>query len=359
MTIRTHKPRVKPGRTTHAPKKHSLYIPVPIAPPADCTLSLDKILKTDKIIKAGEIVFHAVGDTGGIHGTETQEAVAVAMEKQSTSFMYNLGDVVYFNGQSDLYEPQFYEPYKYYPAHIFAIPGNHDGDTTVRSNDLPDNEPSLYGFFKNFCAAKSTKISTYRDSITQPYVYWTLLAPFVKIIGLYGNVDGTLDTAQQDWLVSQLKHDAATCLIIAVHQPPYSLDTSHGGYPDIGDAIDAATKKTGIYPSLVLSGHVHNYQRFERKVKDGVIPYIIAGAGGYANFERSLHKIQKIDKLPFVTEDKAVTLQAYNEQDAGFLRLSVNDKEVTVEYFAVPFNGMVPDKPYDSFVLNYQTSTVK
>ena len=44
--------------------------------------------------------------------------------------------------------------------------------------------------------------------MTQPYVYWTLDTPLVNIIGLYSNVDGTLDGRgrgdQQAWFESQL-----------------------------------------------------------------------------------------------------------------------------------------------------------
>ena len=95
-------------------------------------------------------------------------------------------------------------------------------------------ESSLYGFFQNFCAPQQTPISTYRDAITQPYVYWTLQAPFVTIIGLYGNVDGTLDgrgtVAQQQWLATQLKNaDPTTCNIVADHPPAYSLDGTQVG----------------------------------------------------------------------------------------------------------------------------------
>ena len=64
---------------------------------------------------------------------------------------YNLGDVIYFNGQSEYYRSQFYEPYQYYQPHIFAIPGNHDGDIHTRKNDPPVTEPSLAGFMTNFC----------------------------------------------------------------------------------------------------------------------------------------------------------------------------------------------------------------
>jgi DNA repair exonuclease SbcCD nuclease subunit len=47
------------------------------------------------------------------------------------------------------YPTQFYEPYQYYPAPIFAIAGNHDGDTRIEKGDPPDTELSLDGFF--FC----------------------------------------------------------------------------------------------------------------------------------------------------------------------------------------------------------------
>jgi len=43
--------------------------------------------------------------------------------------------------------------------------------------------------------------------MTQPYVYWTLMAPFVTIIGLYSNVEGSLDargTTAEKWLEDQL-----------------------------------------------------------------------------------------------------------------------------------------------------------
>ena len=56
--------------------------------------------------------------------------------------------MVYYNGQSQNYSTQFYEPYQYYDAPIFAVPGNHDGYTHVRPGDLPDAEPSLYGFMR-------------------------------------------------------------------------------------------------------------------------------------------------------------------------------------------------------------------
>lgn len=383
VSFRTSKPRLDFLQVNHTPKTSPRFIPIPVPQPVNCTFPLTAILGNDKvkaIQDSGQIVFHSVGDTGGYNGTDTQEAIAGAMEAQFTAaaanavpaFFYHLGDVIYYNGESTMYEAQFYEPYKYYQPVIFAIPGNHDGDTAVRSGDPADTESSLYGFFQNFCAPQQTQISTYRDAITQPYVYWTLQAPFVTIIGLYGNVDGTLDgrgtVTQQQWLTTQLQNaDPSTCIIVAVHQPPYSLDGSHGGYPSIVDTIDQAANTAGVWPHAVFSGHVHDYQRFTRTVnlagKDRAIPYLVAGAGGYANIARQMHKLLRDAAkdpvpCPSPTIDPTVELRGYNENAPGFLRVTVNSTELKAEYFTVPFSGPVPAAPFDAVTLNHQTGAI-
>ncbi|HLH60578.1 MAG TPA: DinB family protein [Ktedonobacteraceae bacterium] len=199
--FRTHKQRLAFQQVTHVPKASPRFIPIPFPQPVNCTLPLTAILGSDEvkaIQDAGKIVFHAVGDTGGTNGTDTEEAVATAMEAQFTttgtnpapSFFYHLGDVIYYNGQSALYEAQFYEPYKFYPAVIFAIPGNHDGDTLVQSGDLPDTEPSLYGFRQNFCAAQRTPISTYRDFSIFAHKAWLLWGIFATPFEIRYNFGG-------------------------------------------------------------------------------------------------------------------------------------------------------------------------
>ncbi len=312
--------------------------------------------------QAGKLVFHVIGDSGGIHGDDVQVAVAEAMEGQIKSahgpdkpaFLYHVGDVVYFNGQSELYGSQFYEPYQYYPAPIFAIPGNHDGDTRVRAGDTPDNEPSLFGFTENFCAPQPHQISPYRATMTQPYVYWTLDAPLVSIIGLYSNVEGTLDARgtieQQRWLEEQLTAAAAKdgFIVVAVHHPPYSLDKTHGGYLDIVVAIDQAMQTTGVIPHAVLSGHVHNMQRFTRHFNDREIPYVIDGRGGYANTDRLAHKLQKdshgkYPKAPLSTgsaqdANLKLDLDYYDQDSAGFLRVTVTAQTLTIDSFSIPFD---------------------
>jgi hypothetical protein len=332
--------------------------------------------------KEGKLVFHAVGDTGGIHGDETQVSVAEAMESQfnnersasNPTFFYHLGDVIYFNGQSRLYGPQFYDPYKYYPAPIFAIAGNHDGDSRVRRGDAPDDEPSLFGFMENFCSPQAHKINPYRPTMTQPYVYWTLLAPLVTIIGLYSNVEGTLDARgtyeQQKWLQDQLQaapRDAF--LIIAVHHPPYSLDSPHGGSPDVVSGLDHAIETTKIVPHAVLSGHVHSMQRFTRRWREREIPYIVDGRGGYANNRKALHKLQKDEsgnypQTPVKTHSELdnnldLTLEYYDQVNPGFLRVTATADRLTIESFAVPFDKGFTGHPQDSVSVDRTGSLLK
>lgn len=377
MYARTfHKKRRDFGNPIEYAKQNPHFIAPPVANTTHLTLPLDVILPgiDQKIEQAGQLVFHTVGDTGGINdGSVMQTTIAEYMEAQiqyapdpeKPIFFYHLGDIVYFNGESSQYPQQFYEPYQHYPAPIFAIPGNHDGDTHVQKGDAPDTEPTLTGFMTNFCDSQARFIFPYRETMTQPYVYWTLEAPFTTIIGLYSNVDGLLDgrgaNKQQRWLEEQLRNAPTDkCLIIAVHHPPFSLDKTHGGYPDIGMALERASRVTNRLPDIVFSGHVHCYQRFTRALKSGQeIPYIVAGAGGYAHSSRAIHKIQtdehgKAIQVPFNTAMRGLTLQSYNEHDAGFLRITVNASYLRGEYFAIPFEGNPTAKPFDVFTLNWR-----
>lgn len=363
---RTNKTRVPFGYPVHDVKAFPKFEDFPPTTKRNLVLPLAAVMpnKVADITAAGKLVFHCVGDTGGINGTDAQDLVAAAMESQFTgvadadksAFFFHLGDVVYYSGMSRHYPEQFYEPYKFYPAPIFAIPGNHDGDTHTRPGDEPDPEPSLYGFMRNFCDSQRHHYDAYRDTMTQPYVYWTLDAPFVTIIGLYGNIDGLLDgigtVEQETWLAGQLAAaDPGKFALVVVHQPPYSLDTSHQGYPRILAALDRAAVQASREPDAVLSAHVHNYQRFTRTKNGRDLPYTVTGNGGYANTVQSLHKIQRdpatgtTPPLPFLTLDPrypGVSLRAFDEGNCGFTRITVDAATFKMEYFSVPIDGQPP-----------------
>ncbi len=173
-------------------------VPQPTAGGSEPILTLEQILGSSgpariaEINAAGSIVFHAVGDTGSVQGPATQSLVADKMVGDFTednnadvpSFFFHLGDVVYYFGEAAYYYDQFYEPYRNYPAPIVAIPGNHDGVLSPTST-----VPTLDAFLRNFCAAQPVHTpeaaGLSRTAMIEPGVYFTLDAPFVRILGVY------------------------------------------------------------------------------------------------------------------------------------------------------------------------------
>jgi hypothetical protein len=114
--------------------------PIPAPNENPPVMDLSAVLPAASIAQieaSGQLVFHCVGDTGGIKNPLPQLAVADAMcadlaafssyAAGQPAFFYHLGDVVYYFGQEQYYPEQFYDPYRNYDAPIFAIPGNHDG----------------------------------------------------------------------------------------------------------------------------------------------------------------------------------------------------------------------------------------
>jgi hypothetical protein len=311
-----------------------------------------------KIQAAGQIVFHTVGDTGGIHSPQFQFAVADAMadDTSGAAFWYHLGDVVYYFGQDQYYFSQFYDPYRNYNAPIFAIPGNHDG--ALFSGET---SKSLDAFVANFCTSKPSQNQdsqgAARTTMDQPGVYFTLNAPFVKFIGLYSNTSegGTegvisstkVGTAQLTFLKRQLAAAKAErdkgqwrALVIATHHPPFTSSGSHVPSPTMLKQIDAACTAAGIQPDLHLSGHAHLYERYTRTIGGKQIPYIVAGMGGYYDLPglKAVNKRPTPPKTPASGTDASgnpLTLEAYNNNTFGFLRLTISPAALTGKFVTV------------------------
>jgi hypothetical protein len=285
-----------------------------------------------------------------------QHRVAAALERQANdmvtdrpAFLYMLGSLIYYNGESSAYHSQLYEPYDKYPKPIFAIPGNHDGENVKGSPDGENlgSEPSLAAFVKNFCAKENVKTedagTSTRKAMIQPNIYWTLETPFATIIGLYTNVPtgGEIKPDQLSWLINELEtapRDKA--LILALHHPIYSADAQHSGSTHMRAALDTAVAKAGRRPELVLAAMIHNYQRFTKTYTDGEqLPFIVDGTGGYRNLRRMARVDGKPVNTPIDFEDKEngkVTLEQYSDDYHGFLRLEVTPQEIIGKYYIVP-----------------------
>lgn len=377
-----------------AEKAKLLPRPFPIAKAIEPTLTLAQALGdagasvTADLQRAGQIAFHVIGDTGNTKGPKDMELVADKMCADYTdidphgipSFCYHVGDVVYSFGEPQYYYDQFYDPFRNYPAPIFAIPGNHDG--MVAPNTKAE---TLAAFIENFCAADSSHRTPEsgelaRTAQVQPGVYFTLEAPFIRIIGLYSNCledPGVISTqagqypaltdTQLDFLKAALeraKRDAAPgAVLIAVHHPPYTAALTpsgpmsagrHGGSAAMLKEIDAACEAAQFWPHAILSGHAHNYQRFTRAMKDGSreTPFLVSGNGGHA-VSKLTHKGAPTVRTPLAQPSLSdgtdtVMLENYDDLDFGYLRVIANAQQLRFEYH--PASDGEDSKTPDDFV---------
>jgi hypothetical protein len=307
-----------------------------------------------QITSAGKMVFHVIGDSGGIQDAQFQTDVAGQMvkslAKSGVQFCYHVGDVVYFTGSHDEYYAQFYSAYEQYTPPIFAIPGNHDGEV-----DDPSAQTSLDGWVAYFMQATPDVDPISKDAprvgLNLPNPYWTFITPFATIVGMYTNVPehGSIDSIQQMWLTNEFATaDPKLPLILALHHPIYSFDSFHSGSSKMADAMENAIRDTGRVPNLVLAGHVHDYQRIEQNIAPGgPTPFIVCGNGGYHN----LHQLHSPNGT--VATDTGAKL-IYGKAVWGFLTLTIDNKNIRGQVTEIDRTGKV--SAGDSF--SYPTAPV-
>ncbi|MHB1568045.1 MAG: metallophosphoesterase family protein [Solirubrobacteraceae bacterium] len=310
------------------------------------------------IADATPLTFLAFGDSGGVKDPHPQAHVAEAMRSHpgtAPDFLYHVGDLVYFHGDEIDYASQFYEPYAHLNHAIIGIPGNHDGD----NSDDP-SVPSLSAWMANLCSREPAlppgADEFNRDTQTQPNCYWTLSAREVTIIGCYSNVPsgGVIAPDQASWLSSELAAaPAGVPLIVALHHPPYSADGAHGGSAEMGAVLDSAFSSSGRVPDLVLSGHVHNYQRFTRTLPDTgrELSYVVIGNGGYHN----LHRLAP-GAVAGAELRAGVVFEAGDDSHWGYLSLVADGATIRGEYNSVSKDGAAT-LAVDAFTIQAASST--
>jgi hypothetical protein len=227
----------------------------------------------------------------------------------------------------------------HYPGKIIAIPGNHDGES----------DEKMAAFQEYFCASTAAVPpiagSIFRQTMTQPGVYWLLDAPFVQIIGLYSNsaenpgfISGAMPgQKQKQWLVNTLNTIKASrsrngrkALLFATHHPPYSSG-GHSGSTEMLADIDDACNQAGIMPDAFFSGHAHSIQRYTRSVPFGgknlSIPYIVSGCGGHGDQSVGSPKRRGNPTYDF----------AY--RGWGYTRIEVTSKAISIKSFSVDWDS--------------------
>jgi len=360
----------------------------------------------DQITRSGEIVFHALGDSGASssrkYGSEIHVADQLTTDAHSAdpsdrpAFLFHLGDVVYDFGESKYYYDQFYEPFRNYPAPIFAIPGNHDSFIVPGT---PSGSEPLTIFSRNFCSENPVitpeAASLHRTAMTQPGVYFTLDVPFIRIIALFSNSledPGVISSEKGKWtavpdfqleyLAAQLKRikdeNYQGAVLLASHHPPFSYapqdpsgaSGNHGCSSAMLRQIDGICLDAGVYPHAYLSGHAHNYQRYTRELtfdeKEIDVPFIVCGDGGHAanplvRSRRGQPSLEPVNgsivdylELNPAVKTNGLTLEKYDDRNYGYLRISADKDQLRIGFHQVS-NQSILQSRYDLVTVDLRT----
>ncbi len=90
------------------------------------------------------------------------------------------------------------------------------------------------------------------------------------------------------------------------------------------DAVQHAINDSRRVPNMILTAHVHNYQRIERSLVDGVnTPFLVIGHGGYYH----LHRLNAAPGVVDPTTD--AKLVAANDEQHGYATLTLDGRNIS------------------------------
>jgi hypothetical protein len=211
----------------------------------------------------GRVQFLALGDSGG--GGSDQTALLKQLQTLPFDFMIHVGDIAYDHGTLDEFEGRFFRVYAPLLASrpIFPTSGNHEYDS-------PDAAP----FREVFVLPENGG----PDGVERWYSYdWG----DVHFVALDTEKSGPEQAA---WLEADLTANKLPWTIVYGHKPPHSSG-EHGDDPGFNQWFVPILQEHHV--PLVLSGHDHDYERFNPI--DGVT-YMVTGGGGKGVYELNAPK---------------------------------------------------------------------
>jgi hypothetical protein len=111
----------------------------------------------------------------------------------------------------------------------------------------------------------------------------------------------------------------------------------------MADVLQHAINDSRRVPNMVLTAHVHNYQRIERSITgETATPFIVAGNGGYYH----LHNLNAVDG----TEDDATGARLVTGvKSHGYVTLSVDSEKISIKpnFLHKKTGEITTDKEFD------------
>ena len=248
--------------------------------------------------------FAVFGDCGA--GTPQQAKIAYQVYQQKPQFVLVTGDNVYRNGLENEYRKNFFPYYAAKEADtlkgaplmqsipFYMLLGNHD----VFGADLDKTPDGLAYFYYNdlpLNGPKTENVVTVKGNENLVKAFKSANSPrFPKMSNFsfdYGNVHivcldanphaNPVDPTLVQWLTNDLNNSKATWKIVSYHHPGFNSSKAHYNYQYMR-LLSPVLEQLGV--DLVLTGHVHNYQRtvpltFDPKKDSTGTRYVISDEG--------------------------------------------------------------------------------
>jgi len=254
--------------------------------------------------KKKQTKFAVFGDCGA--GTPQQAKIAYQVYQKKPQFVLVTGDNVYRSGLENEYRKNFFPYYTSRKADSLAgaplmnsIPfymllGNHDvygadfdktpdGLAYFYYNDLPLNGPSsqftvttkgneeLVKAFKSNSGSRFPKMSNFSFDYGNVHIVCIDANPYAN----------PTDPVLVQWLAEDLRNSTADWKIVSYHHPGFNSSKAHYDYQYMR-LLSPVLEQLGV--DLVLTGHVHNYQRtvpltFDPKKDSTGTRYVISDEG--------------------------------------------------------------------------------
>ena len=229
---------------------------------------------------AGDIACESTDDFfgGGVDPWRCQEAkTAGLITASAASLVLTLGDEQYCCGTLEQFNASYDKSWGALKAKTRPAPGNHEYRT-----------PGAAGYFDYFngvgraSGPAGDRGKGYYSYDVGPWHVVSLnsnCADIAPSTSLDGCAEGS---PQEEWLRADLASNPSACTLAYWHQPRFSSSGNEATMQTIWSDLYAAGAE------VVLSGHEHNYERFQplssRGVPDSVrgVRQIVAGAGGHS-----------------------------------------------------------------------------
>ncbi len=203
---------------------------------------------------------------GDIAKTEKNpRATADLILEADPDAVFTLGDNAYPDGSLSDYEKAYDPTWGAFKDRTHPVPGNHE-----YHSDPPAGYLDYFG----------------RENVTNDvdgglYYAWDVGNGW-RAYAMNTEID--TDGDQLEWLQDDLAEHPGQHYILQAHSPRYTSGADHEPSDDICPLWDALAETGGL--EIVLTGHNHQYERFEkmdcegRQSADGAVSFVVGSGGG-------------------------------------------------------------------------------